>query len=303
MTPIRPEFLPDASLSRDEMETMQRAIARKAQFRDRLGFDPEQIDLRRSPSDSATRSSSDRTPPRSTQQQLPGTPSDGDEALTTDAAADSHASLIAVADSQPPLVAGVDQAFLDDSAISAVVVMQGGTVIERTHAVTALSTPYIPGLLSFREGESIVAALETLDCEPDLVCFDGSGRIHYRQAGLATHMGVVFDVPAIGIAKRLLCGTPRKPVDNRPAGWRIPIEATSRVDCPPETVIGYAYQSRQYDSSTRHINPLYVSPGHRLSAETAVDIVARLCGEYKLPEPTRLADSYADECKRQVANS
>ncbi len=302
MTPTRPEFFPDASLSREEMEAMQRAIARDAQFRDRLGFDPEQIDLRRSPSNSTTQSS-DRTPPRSTQQQLPGTPSDGDKAPATDVVDDCGASLVAGDDSQPPLVAGVDQAFLDDTAISAVVVMQGGAVIERTHAVTPVSTPYIPGLLSFREGQPIVAALKALDCEPDLICFDGSGRIHYRQAGLATHMGVVFDVPAIGIAKRLLCGEPREPVENRPEGWQTPIEATSRVDCPPETVIGYAYQSRQYDSPNRHINPLYVSPGHRLRAETAADIVARLCGEYKLPEPTRLADSYADECKRRVANS
>ncbi|WP_410765454.1 endonuclease V [Haloferax sp. DFSO60] len=201
-----------------------------------------------------------------------------------------------------PLVAGIDQAFLDDKAVSAVVVFSGGNVVERTAAVSGLDFPYIPGLLSFREGGPIIDALESLDADPDLLVFDGSGRIHYRQAGLATHMGVAFDTPSIGVAKSLLCGTPEADTDGRPAGWKTPIFADDSVDSvgghgvTPETVIGYAYQSRQYDSRPI-INPLYVSPGHRLSAETAVELIANLCGGYKLPEPTRQADAYADEAK------
>jgi deoxyribonuclease V len=249
------------------MEALQREVATKAEFTDRLSFDPNVV----------PQSTTASRPTDTTQSTLPQTES--------------------TAESELPIIAGVDQAFLDDTAISAIVALCDGKVIERTHAVTELSIPYIPGLLSFREGEAIVEAFETLDCEPDLACFDGSGRIHYRQAGLATHMGVVFDLPSIGIAKSLLCGTPREPVDDRPEGWRTPIEATNRVDCPPETVIGYAYQSRQYESANRHINPLYVSPGHRVSATTAVGLVAALGGSYKLPEPTRLADRYAAEVK------
>lgn len=269
MEPTRPDLLADPALSRAEMKSLQREIAAEAEFTDRLGVDPATVSVS----------------PGSTQSTLGGeTPTDTTDSHTTN----------------PPIIAGVDQAFLDDTAISAVVALQDGEVIERTHAVTELSVPYIPGLLSFREGGAIVEAFETLDCEPDLACFDGSGRIHYRQAGLATHMGVVFDIPAIGIAKSLLCGEPRAPTDNRPEGWRTPIEATSRVDCPSETVIGYAFQSRQYDSGDRYINPLYVSPGHRVSADTAVDLVAALGGGYKLPEPTRLADSYADDVKRRT---
>jgi deoxyribonuclease V len=199
-----------------------------------------------------------------------------------------------------PLVAGVDQAFLgDDRAVSAVVCLRGDTVVERTHAVTDLSVPYVPGLLSFREGESILAAFDALATTPDLVVFDGSGRIHFRQAGLATHLGVVLDVPSVGVAKRLLCGRVEADVDGRPAGWRTPVVADDRVDAPEGTVLGHAYQSRQYDTNPV-INPLYVSPGHRVSAETAVESVARLCDGYKLPEPTRLADAYADECKATV---
>jgi len=255
------------------MEALQREVASDAEFSDRLPFDPAAITQSNRPVDAMGTAQSTLT----------------DDMANGDT--DPH---------EPPIIAGVDQAFIDDTAISAIVALQDGDVIERTHAVTELSVPYIPGLLSFREGEAIVEAFATLDCEPDLACFDGSGRIHYRQAGLATHMGVVFDRPAIGIAKNLLCGNPREAVEDRPAGWRTPIESTDAVDCPPGTIIGYAYQSRQYDSGSRWINPLYVSPGHRVSAATAVDLVAALGGEYKLPEPTRLADSYAAEVKSRL---
>ena len=202
-------------------------------------------------------------------------------------------------DSDPPLVAGVDQAFLDDRAVSVVVVSRGGTVVERAHAVTDLSIPYIPGLLAFREGGPILAAFAELDCDPDLAVFDGSGRIHFRQAGLATHVGVTLDVPSVGVAKGLLCGTPDEGVDGREEGWRTPVRADADVtNAERGTMIGHAFQSRQYDS-TRKINPLYVSPGHRVGVGTATDLVARLCDGYKLPEPTRRADAYADEVKRE----
>ena len=177
------------------------------------------------------------------------------------------------ADFDPPdvwsgeaVVAGVDQAFLEERAVSAVVALRGGEVIARASAVTPLSIPYVPGLLSFRE------------------------------AGLATHVGVCFDVPAVGVAKNLLCGRPRDPVDALPEGARVPIEADDSMTAPDGEVVGHAYQSRQYPNSTT-VNPLYVSPGHRLSAATAADVVEASGGEYKLPRPTRLADRYADELK------
>ena len=257
------------------MESLQRAVAADAAFADRLSFDPIAI----------TRSAGSST-------DAPGAAQSTLTAERTDEQVGDGGDT-----NESPVVVGVDQAFVDDTAISAIVALRDGAVIERTHAVTELSVPYIPGLLSFREGGAVVDAFATLDCEPDLACFDGSGRIHYRQAGLATHLGVVFDLPAVGIAKSLLCGEPREPVDDRPEGWRTPIEATDAVDCPPSTTLGYAYQSRQYESGRRSINPLYVSPGHRVAADTAVDLVAALCDGYKLPEPTRLADAYADEVR------
>jgi deoxyribonuclease V len=253
----RPDFVPDPSLSRAEMEELQRAIADAATFSDGLDFDPSAVTV---DGDTA-------------QQRLGG---------------------------ESPLVAGVDQAFRNGSAVSAVVVLRDGEVVERVHAVEPVEIPYIPGLLSFREGAAILAALAALDSDPDVLLVDGSGRIHFREAGLATHIGVAVDVPAIGVAKSLLCGRPRDSLAAPlPEGSHVAIVADEDVTAADGTVIGYAVQTRQYDSGNRHINPLYVSPGHRVSAETAAEIAERAVGAYKLPEPTRLADDYADECKRR----
>jgi len=248
MDVVRPEFVPDASASREEMASLQRDVAAAASFADEFAFDAARV----------------------------GRP-------------------------EGPLVAGVDQAFLEDRAVSAVVVLRGDEVVERAFAVTPLEIPYVPGLLSFREGGPIVDALSTLDSEPELCFFDGSGRIHYREAGLATHMGVAFDVPAVGVAKNLLCGRPDGAVDDLAEGERVPVLADGDVTAPDGEIVGYAVQSRQYDSGAQSINPLWVSPGHRVSAGTAADVVLATTAGYKLPEPTRLADAYADEVKEEVA--
>lgn len=278
MRPARPEFVPDPDLSRAEMESLQFDIAANATFADDFAFDAAAVG-------SGDTSPATNEPSRS-----------DDTAQSTLGGGEAPES---------PLVAGVDQAFLDDRAVSAVVLLRGNEVVERAHAVEPLSIPYVPGLLSFREGGPILAAFERLEREPDLAVFDGSGRIHFRQAGLATHLGVVLDLPTVGVAKSLLCGRPREDVDGRPEGWHTPILADGDVEgpdgpLPANEVVGYAYQSRQYDSRAV-INPLYVSPGHRTSAATAVDLVGRLGGGYKLPEPTRLADAHADEVKADYA--
>ncbi|MFC5366635.1 endonuclease V [Salinirubrum litoreum] len=284
MEPVRPEFAPDPDLSRDEMEALQHDVADAAEFTDSFDFAPTDVTANHVPPETVTGVNETLST---------GGPDAGDD--------DTESGGIgAASDSERPLIAGVDQAFLDDHAVSAVVLLRGSTVVDRVYAVTELSTPYIPGLLSFREGGPIIDALSAVERDPDLLVFDGSGRIHYRQAGLATHMGVVFDTPSVGVAKNLLCGTPAESVTDRPAGWRTPIHADADVNADPGTVIGHAYQSRQYDTN-RTINPLYVSPGHRVSAETTVELVAAVGGKYKLPEPTRLADAYADEVKRDLS--
>ena len=264
------------------MEALQREIADAAVFADDLPFDPATVGV--------------------------------DGPVEADSTGNER-----LGSSDAPVIVGVDQSFLEERAVSAIVAVQDGAVIERTHAVTPLSIPYIPGLLAFREGGPILAAFEALAVDPDLAVFDGSGRIHFRQAGIATHVGVALGLPSIGVAKNLLCGTPAEPVDDRPAGWSTPVEAddsvvdrrettekragseTTReqdVEAHAGTTIGHAYQSRQWDRN-QSINPLYVSPGHRVSASTTVELVDALCAGYKLPEPTRLADRYADDVKAE----
>jgi len=199
-----------------------------------------------------------------------------------------------------PPVAGVDQAFRDDEpeeAVSAAVLVRGEAVLERASAVRETAVPYVPGLLSFREGEAVLAALQNLAGEPAVTLVDGSGRVHFREAGLATHVGVALDAPTVGVAKSLLCGQPRRSVEELEEGERVAIEADGDVSAPDGTVIGYAVQTRQFDSPNRHVNPVYVSPGHRVSAETAADIVLACTAGYKLPEPTRLADAAADDLR------
>ena len=259
MDVVRPEFRPEPGLDTDDMAALQRDIVAAADFVDDHGLTPERVALDEPPSEQAT---------------LGG----------------------ATGSERTPVVVGVDQAFRgDEESVSAAVAIRDDTVVERAAGHAPLDVPYVPGLLAFREGGAIVDALELLSVEPDLLVLDGSGRIHYRQAGLATHVGVLFDAPAVGVAKNRLCGAPTAPLsDPLPAGARVAIEADDSMNAPDGTVVGYALQSRQYPNpETRHVNPLYVSPGHRVSAETAADLVEATCTRYKLPAPTRLADQYA----------
>ncbi|MFW6448997.1 MAG: endonuclease V, partial [Halobacteriota archaeon] len=131
----------------------------------------------------------------------------------------------------------------------------------------------------------------------DAVLIDGNGRLHPRQAGLATHVGVVLDCPTVGVAKSLLCGRPEGPIDGLDAGESVPILADEAVEAPPGSTLGAAVQTRQFEGSSRHVNPVFVSPGHRVGPATAVELVLAACDGYKLPEPLRLADRYADRVR------
>lgn len=197
------------------------------------------------------------------------------------------------------VVVGVDQGFVDGRVISAAIVMQNGDVVTESSAVEPTPSPYVPGLLSFREGPAVVSALSSLDVDPDVVFVDGSGRIHYREAGLATHIGVVFDTPTVGVAKNLLCG--RVDDEGLEEGDARPVRADASVEqCDDGAVIGAAFQSRQYASDRRHVNPLYVSPGHLAGVDGAVKAVRQWCDTYKLPVPIREAEAAVNDAKQAL---
>ena len=139
--------------------------------------------------------------------------------------------------------------------------------------------PYVPGLLAFREAPALLDAYARLPRPPDLVMVDGHGISHPRGLGIASHLGVLLDVPAIGVAKSILVGHPEGELGEE-VGSQVPLTWRGRV-------IAAVLRTR------RGVQPVYVSVGHRVSLETAVRHVTALLGGYRLPEPTRQADKAA----------
>ncbi len=149
---------------------------------------------------------------------------------------------------------------------------------EQAQALRTATFPYIPGLLSFREVPVLLDALEKLTMVPDLLLCDGQGLAHPRRFGIACHLGVLTGLPAIGVAKSLLVGHYENLPDARGA-WRPLLYQ--------DEVVGAALRTR------RGVSPVYVSIGHRVCLETAIDYVMRCCTKYRLPETTRLAHALA----------
>jgi deoxyribonuclease V len=158
------------------------------------------------------------------------------------------------------------------------------------HAVIEddITFPYIPGLLSFREIPSLLKAWRKLRIVPDLVCVDGVGIAHPRRMGIATHLGLVLDMPTIGISKNLLTGT-HEEVGNE-KGSTSPL-----VDIKdPHEVLGAALRTKH------NVKPVFVSPGHKMSTEDAVRIVKECTGKYRIPEPTRIAHNVVNEYRKKA---
>jgi len=189
---------------------------------------------------------------------------------------------------RPGLIAGADMAISPrgEHCIAGVVVWDQRTamVVEQRSAVARLRFPYVPGLLSFREAPVVVAAIRKLKCEPDLFMFDAHGLAHPRGIGLASHVGLILDRPSVGCAKSRLCGTHREPRELR--GSRAALRLDGRV-------IGAVLRTR------KGVRPVYVSVGHRIALDEAVDAVLRCCRQYRLPEPTRLAHHFVTRLRLQ----
>jgi deoxyribonuclease V len=178
------------------------------------------------------------------------------------------------------LVAGVDQAFIGDEIISAIVVCDYKTLkpVEEKYAVVKATIPYIPGYLSYREAPAIVEAFGKLEQKPDVLMVDGNGILHPRRIGMASHVGILLDVPTIGVAKNLLLGNP--------------IEH--------EVMVGN--EVRAFEFITReHAKPIYISIGHKITLGSSVRIVKNcIVYPHKLPEPLHLAHRKANEMRNQL---
>lgn len=175
-------------------------------------------------------------------------------------------------------IAGVDCSFPDEHTSRAVISVLNAQTLQPIKTVTAdapTTFPYVPGFLSFREIPVILKALEQLDAWPDLFMVDGAGIAHPRRLGIAAHLGVLLDRPALGVAKSRLYGT-HKEVPNVKGSY---VPLMDKGD-----IIGSVLRSKN------NCLPLYISPGHRMDQDTALDWVLHCLTTYRLPEPTRIAD-------------
>ncbi|MFA5628216.1 MAG: deoxyribonuclease V [Thiohalomonadaceae bacterium] len=179
---------------------------------------------------------------------------------------------------KPGCVAGIDVGLEEKNTIAraAVVVLSFPQLelIESSIARQPVQFPYIPGLLSFREIPVILAALDGLRERPDLLLCDGQGIAHPRRFGIASHLGVLYDIPAIGVGKSRLLGSHAQVPDQRGA-W-MPLR-------DGDEIIGAVLRTR------RGVKPLFISAGHRISLPTAVYYTLACTTRYRLPETTRQA--------------
>ncbi|WP_306535499.1 deoxyribonuclease V [Geobacter sp.] len=189
---------------------------------------------------------------------------------------------------EPATVAGVDAAFTADGRIVAAVALfafPSLALIETAHAVMTVDFPYVPGYLSFREAPALMAALGKLPRLPDLLIVDGQGIAHPRRLGIASFLGVILGVPAIGSAKSRLVGEYGEPAPERGA-WSPLVDRGETV--------GAVLRTRS------RVRPLFVSPGHLITLPEAIDLILRCAVRYRLPEPQRAADALAGEAKREL---
>jgi deoxyribonuclease V len=180
-------------------------------------------------------------------------------------------------------VAGVDVSVKGGRARAAIVVLRFPDLepIEDATAEADVAFPYVPGLLTFREGPVILGAWERLRSKPDLLLFDGQGIAHPRRMGLAAHVGLWLDRPSVGVAKSRLYGVHEPPGPDRG-------DASDLYDeRDPARIIGTVLRTRS------GVKPVFVSPGHRIDAEHATDFTLACCTRYRLPETTRWAHRVA----------
>ncbi|MDO8056448.1 MAG: endonuclease V [Candidatus Hermodarchaeota archaeon] len=184
----------------------------------------------------------------------------------------------------PQRICGLDVSYLHEEAIGAAVVLNfpGLQLIEQRTIRCQAPIPYIPTLLSFREFPPLSLAFKALQNPPDLCFIDAHGRAHPYKLGAASHFGVLHNVPTIGVAKKILCGT----VQTHESKFdEIYLE---------DELVGARVNSK------KGYNPIFVSVGHRVSLPTAIKMTQACITKYKLPEPIRLAHNLATETRRKL---
>ena len=189
----------------------------------------------------------------------------------------------------PRTVAGTDVAYDkgEQRAIAGVVLLSFPELklLEEHWAGVPCDFPYVPGLLSFREAPALLAALRKLRSLPDVIMVDGQGLAHPRRFGLASHLGVLLDLPTLGCAKSRLIGQADEPGGERGC-------TADLID--DGEVIGAVLRTRP------QVAPIFVSVGHRMLLADAVSLALACSPRFRVPEPTRLADQLVSRRRRQM---
>ena len=185
-------------------------------------------------------------------------------------------------------IAGTDVAYNDEdnSMIGAVVILDAETlkVIETAHHEMKTTFPYVPGLFSFREIPALLEAFKKLKTQPELIVCDAQGIAHPYGLGMATHLGLELDIPTIGCAKKRLIGEYDK----------------SKLPTERGAIQSLFFEGKEICAALRTqdgIKPMFVSIGHKVSLETALNWVLKLCPKYRLPETTRQADQLVNRLR------
>jgi deoxyribonuclease V len=183
-------------------------------------------------------------------------------------------------------VAGADAAYDQDTIYAAVVVMTfpGLEVVETACTVQEVPFPYIPGLLSFREGPAVLEAFRSLTTVPDLIFMNGHGYAHPKRFGIASHVGLILDVPSIGVAQRLLTGSGALPDVARGSGKPV-LDKSEVIGMAVRTVTG--------------AKPVFISAGHKVDLAQAVDMVLKTTALHRITEPVWQADQVSRQCRNR----
>lgn len=184
-------------------------------------------------------------------------------------------------------VAGIDLGYDPKNgmsrAVAVVLSFPDLELVESSEAILPVQFPYVPGLLSFRETPVAIKALEKLNAAPNMILCDGQGLAHPRRFGIACHIGIITNLPTIGVAKSVLVGKFENLGERR--GSTAPLISKNEQ-------IGVALRTKD------KVQPVYVSIGHKISLQTAVEYVLSCAPKHRLPETIRLADKLASYRKR-----
>ena len=176
-------------------------------------------------------------------------------------------------------VAGASRAYIGNKIISSVVVCDYKSlkVIEKQHSISEAKIPYTSGLLFYREGPAVIEAYNKLEKRPDVLIVEGNGILHPRKIGMASHLGILLDIPTKKKTKRLMLGQIRE-----------------KTIYSEKEAIGYELTTKE------HSKPIYISPGHKISLKSSLEVIKGcLRFPHKLPEPLHLAHKYANKVKNE----